>query len=333
MAFVPHPDFWQGAPKLEQVIVQFVADDAAQVNALKSGQTEVAAFLPYAELAGLKSLESAPLVKLPAGYKESWFFNLSAKGHPALQDVRVRQAIVMAINRDKLAQDLMFGLGKLPVTFWDGTPYAPTDAKPLPFDPEAAKKLLDEAGWTVGKDGIREKDGLKLRLRYVTTTRETRRQAQMQVTQMLQAVGVAVDLATFGGDLLFNSYADKGPLAMGQYDIAQWSLSPAYIFPEPGPEFISWRCADIPSAQNPAGRNWQGVCDPELDALFAQTAVMDIPARTAAFQRIALMLNSKVYWVGLWDDSDWWAVSKKVQNVKLSAANPFWNIYEWDMTP
>jgi peptide/nickel transport system substrate-binding protein len=271
-------------------------------------------------------------VQESSGYKESWFFNLSTnaktKGHPALQDPNVRKAIVMAVDREKIDKDLLLGRTKPAVTFWDDSPYADPSIQPIPFDKAGAEKLLDDAGWKKGADGIRAKGGVKLKLRYRTTTREVRKNTQVIVQQMLKDVGIDVELLNDSSDVFFNSYGDKGPVATGQYDIAEWSTSPAF----PDPDMVDFRCKEIPSDQNPAGSNWSFLCDKELDDLFnKETATVDATARTPIFFQIEKIIADKVYWVSIWDDPDWWAVSKNLVNVKFSGATPFWNVYEWDL--
>jgi peptide/nickel transport system substrate-binding protein len=250
------------------------------------------------------------------------------KGHPALQDANVRKAIVMAIDRDKICAELLNGLTKPAVTFWDGMPYADTTAKPIPFDKEAAKKLLDDAGWRAGPDGVRAKDGVPLKLRYVTTTREVRKNTQVIVQQMLKEVGIETELIDHSADVFFNGYGQDGPIATGQYDICQWSSQPAF----PDPDSRDWACNEIPSDESPAGTNWEFICDQELDALFTKsTAAVDPQARIELYKQISRMLNDKAYWASFWDDPDWWSISKKLLNVKLSGSTPFWNCYEWDL--
>jgi peptide/nickel transport system substrate-binding protein len=332
LIFTANPDFWLGKPKVDQVFIKIVPDDAAQIAALKAGDTDIGVFIAYSDMPDLEKLGTLDLVQESSGYKESWFFNLSTgpktKGHPALQDPNVRKAIVMAVDREKIDKDLLLGRTKPAVTFWDGSPYADPSIQPIPFDKAGAQKLLDDAGWKVGADGIRAKGGVKLKLRYRTTTREVRKNTQVIVQQMLKDVGIDVELLNDSSDVFFNGYGDKGPIATGQYDIAEWSTSPAF----PDPDMIDFRCKEIPSDQNPAGSNWSFVCDKELDDLFnKETATVDAAARTPIFFQIEKIISDKVYWASVWDDPDWWAVSKNLQNVKFSGATPFWNVYEWDM--
>lgn len=332
LIFQANPNFWLGKPKIDQVFIKIVPDDAAQLAAMKAGETDFGVFINYQDMPDIEKMGTFNLVVAQSGYQESWFMNLSTdpktKGHVALQDVNVRKAIVMAVDRDKIIKDLMGGRTKVSATLWEGTPYSDPSAKPLPYDPEGAKKLLDDAGWKVGSDGIRAKGGVKLKLRYVTTTKDVRKNTQVLVQQMLKDVGVEVELINHSSDVFFASYAEKGPVSIGQYDIAEWSTVPSY----PDPDFVSWLCKEIPSDKNPSGTNSQFFCDKELDALFAkQATTVDPAARTPIFYDIAKIVNDKVYWSSMWNDPDWWAVSKNMVNVKISGATMFWNAFEWDI--
>ncbi len=332
LIFQANPNFWLGKPKLDQVFIKIVPDDAAQLAAMKAGDTDFGVFISYEDMPDIEKMGTFNLVVAQSGYQESWFMNLSTeaktKGHPALQDVNVRKAIVMAVDREKIIKDLLGGRTKVSATFWEGTPYADPNAKTLPYDKAGAEKLLDDAGWKKGADGIRAKGGVKLKLRYATTTKDVRKNTQVLVQQMLKEVGVDVELINHSSDLFFAGYADKGPIAMGQYDIEEHSTVGAF----PDPDFASWLCKEVPSDKNPSGTNNQFFCDKDLDALFAKEATtVDPAARTPIFFQISQLVNDKVYWSSMWNDPDWWAISKNMQNVKISGATMFWNSYEWDI--
>jgi peptide/nickel transport system substrate-binding protein len=329
LIFVANPSFWLGKPKVDQIFFKIVPDDAAQIAAIKTGDTDIGTFISASDVPELQKIDTIDVVREQSGYRESWFFNLSnrkdkTKGHPALQDVNVRKAIVMAVDRDKIVKE--FSLAPPPVTFWDGTPYGNPDLKPIPYDPEGAKKLLDDAGWKVGADGIRAKGGVKLKLRYITTDKEIRKNTQVVVQQMLKAVGIDTVLINNTGDVIWATYDQGGPVATGQYDIAEWSDG---AFPDPDTAY--WLCKEIPSDENPAGVNQWFICDEELDKLFTQQATADTKTRIDLFHQIGKLMYDKVYWISLWDDQDLWTVSKKLQNVRFSGATPFWNCYEWDI--
>jgi peptide/nickel transport system substrate-binding protein len=327
--FVTNPKYWGAKPKIEEITVRFVPDDAAQVAALKNGDGLLGAFIAYSDIPDLQKA-GLQVLQVNSGYDEGIYFYLDPqKGHPALQDVRVRQAIAMAIDRPSISKDLLLGLTKPAATDWDNTPYVDPSLKPYPFDAAQAKKLLDEAGWLVGADGIREKNGVKLELKYGTTTREIRQDTQAVVQQQLKDVGIKVDLLNYESDTFFNGYDKQGPAATGLLDMYQYSqVSTAF----PDPDIAEWLCSEIPTADSPAGTNWSAVCDKDLDALFQlQATQIDFAARQQTFYKITKMIFDKAYWIGLWQDPDQWAISSKLTGVKISGVTPFYNITEWQV--
>ena len=328
--FVASDNYWLGKPKIDEIFMRFVPDDASMLNAMKAGDGNLAAFPPYSDIPAYQKA-GLNLVTEPSGFNESWFFLINKdKGHPAMLDVRVRQAIAMAFDRVKLNQDLHYGLTKVPASYWDALPF--WNNPPMqnyPYDPEGAKKLLDEAGWVVGTDGVREKDGKKLVLRYGTTIREDRQNVQAIAQQELAAVGIKLDLASYESDVFFADFANNGPAATGQVDIQEWSDAPAF----PDPDIFYWLCSEIPTTEKPSGQNSFYLCDPELDALIEQQASqLDVTERQKTIEKINQIFHDKVYWLGLWQDPDIWVFDSKLQNVKFSGVTPLFNIMEWDMT-
>ena len=326
LRFVRNDKYWGKKSNLDQIFIRIVPDDASQVAALKAGDADLGIFIAYPDIPPLEQA-GVKIVSVNSGYSEGWFFNLGDKGNPALKDVRVRQALAIAIDRDKIAKDLLLGKTKPGASLWDKMPYVDPSLKPYAYDPAKAKQLLDEAGWTLGADGVREKDGVKLDLRYGTTTKDVRQSAQAIIQQMLADVGVKVDLLNYDSDIFFASYADKGPTYSGDLDIYEWSDVPTAF---PDPDIAYWLCSEIPSDKNPQGLNAEFICDKKLDELFQlQTTQVDLNQRVATFHEITKLMYDQVYWLSLWLDPDIWALSNRLGNVKLSGSTPFYNIGEW----
>jgi peptide/nickel transport system substrate-binding protein len=326
--FVRNDKYWGAKAKLDEIFIRIVPDDASQVAALKTGDGDLGIFIAYPDIPPLEQA-GVKIVSVASGYSEGWYFNLGDKGHPALKDVRVRQALAYALDRDKVAKDLLLGKTQPGATLWDKSPYVDPSLKPYPYDPEKAKQLLDEAGWKLGADGVREKDGVKLDLRYGTTTKEVRQSMQAVAQQMLAAVGVKVELLNFDSDIFFATYGDKGPTYSGELDIYEWSDVPTAF---PDPDIAYWLCSEIPSDENPQGLNAQFLCDKDLDGLFQlQTTQVDFNARVDTFHKITKLMYDQVYWLSIWLDPDIWAVGKRLDNVKLSGSTPFYNVAEWDL--
>ncbi len=329
--FVRNENFFDEPAKLDGVFVRIVPDDAAQTAALLAGEGDIAYFVSPSDAVQLEDA-GVQVIWVPAGYNEGWFFNLDPEtGHPAIQDVNVRRAIAMAVDRDRINQDLRLGFNYTPASFWEGLPYQSPDLKPIPYDPVMAAQLLDEAGWVDSNgDGTRDKDGVELVLRYATPPKQVRMDTQVVVQQMLAEVGVGTILENPSYDIFWNSYGSGGPIATGQFDFAQWSSAPDG-FPDPDPE-DDFLCAGIPTPESPEGANWTHYCDPEVDALFRQQAVTtDYDARVAIFHQITELMAEDVVWLGIWTDPDNYPVSARMRNVKISGATPFWNSFEWDI--
>ena len=264
LAFEANPNYWRGAPKLDKLFIRIVPDDEAQMAALATGDADVGVYLTAADKPDIDAMGNVELVSVSSGWVESWFFNIISEelgaanglqpGHVALQDKRVRQAIAMGMNRQLIIDELFYGLYEIPGTFWYDSPYENPDIDPWPFDPEAAMALLDEAGWIDSNgDGTRDKDGVELVIQYSTTAGNVNREATgVLAQQMLSEIGVGVEILNYSYDVIWNSFGDGGPVALGQYDIAEWSTIPA-DFPDPNDP--GWLCDEIPSEDNPYGAN------------------------------------------------------------------------------
>jgi len=328
--FVANENYWLGRPVLDEIFVRFVPDDASQVAALKAGDGDFGTFFAYENVPELEAA-GIKIIAATSGYNEGWYIYMHPeKGHPAMQDVKVRQALAYAFDRFSLNEDLNLGLTVPAATMWDLTPYVDPSIQAYPYDPEKAKQLLDEAGWVdTNGDGVRDKDGVELVLAYGTTTREVRKDTQAVAQQQLAEVGIKVDLLNYESDLFFSGYAEGGPPLIGDLDISQFSTVTEF----PDPDSFDFLCINIPTDENPSGTNYNGYCDPELDALFQKQATqVDYAERQQTFYQISKLIFDKAYWIGIWQDPDLYGISSKLQNVKISGATPFFNVMEWDLS-
>jgi peptide/nickel transport system substrate-binding protein len=328
--FVRNENYWGDAPLIDEVFFLFVPDDASQVAALLAGDGDVGTFIAVSDVPTLQDA-GITIVTQPSGYNEGLFFLVNEEiGHPALMDVRVRKAIAMGIDRESINQDLLLGLTQVPASFWDALPYY--NDPPLenyPYDPAAAAALLDEAGWVDSNgDGVRDKEGVELELVYATTIREIRQDTQAVIQQQLAEIGIAVEIPSYDADLYFSGYGD-GPAASGEVDIMEWSDGP--IFPDA--DVYYWLCSEIPSDEYPDGTNWFFLCDQELsDLVELQSTQVNAEERQQTISRINQIFYERVYWLGMWQDPDIWAVGSQVLNFQVSGVTPFYDIIAWDLT-
>jgi peptide/nickel transport system substrate-binding protein len=335
LSFVANPN-WIHPPRLAQIDFRFAAEDTAREALVASGAADIGTSLTADQVGRLAASGTAGAVALPVGFDEALFLNVNPDtAHPAMLDANVRAALALATDRFSIVRELLDEtLNPVNAGFWDSTPpYGPhPNLQPYPYDPEFARALLDEAGWVDSDgDGTRDKDGVELVLRYITTQREIRQTVQARVQEQWAAVGIGAELVTYPSSVFWNTYDGGGPQAQGLYDVAQWSQ--AGRFPDPEASY-TWRCDEIASAANPDGNNWQGYCSPALDALLREQAVtLDLAARVALYHRIEVILYDEVLYIGLWRDPDVWSVSHRLAGLRPSGVTPLWNAHEWTVQP
>jgi peptide/nickel transport system substrate-binding protein len=185
--------------------------------------------------------------------------------HPILGDVKVRQALDCAIDRKAIVDKLLFGKAKAGTTEiphgWASNP----DIKPVAYDPEKAKKLLDDAGWKPGADGIRAKGDQRLRLKITTTTgNKLREMVQQVLVDQMKKVGVELYIENVPSSVLFGSWANDADRKKGRYDIMMYTTGPGI---DPHQQFEGYfHSKNIPTEANGgSGYNYTRHRDAELD--------------------------------------------------------------------
>jgi peptide/nickel transport system substrate-binding protein len=330
--FVRNPNYWLGASRLDEVFVQIVPDDASQTAALIAGDADLGTFPPLSDVPRLQAA-GLEILTINSGYAEGWFFDYRETALPGALDLKVRQAVAMAIDREAINRDLLQGLSVPANTLWDaleGAGYVSPDIVPWTYNPEGAKQLLEEAGWTdTDGDGIREDAaGNKLVLRHGTTTREIRQDVQAVAQQMLRQVGIDLQISNYESGYFFSSYTDGSPCALGELDIMEWSDTTGSF---PDPDHYYWLCSELPDEESPWGANYFG-CDEVLDELFQrQIVTIDPDERAAIVREITQYIHDQVYWYGIWVDPDYWVVGKRLTGYQFSGITPFYGILEWDI--
>jgi peptide/nickel transport system substrate-binding protein len=149
----------QGPARFRRLVTRIIPDASTRVAALEKGEIDVVDQVPPVAVRNLRAnSDISVIIGDVSGIPLSFLFNLSKA---PLTDVSLRRAFIHAVNRPQIVQKVLFGTSKAafgPITpttpgYWAGV------EQMYPYDPERARKLLDEAGWKPGSDGIRVKDG------------------------------------------------------------------------------------------------------------------------------------------------------------------------------
>lgn len=167
MVLEVNESYWGVKPTIQRVVFEEITDEQTRVLSILSGRSHVVLNIPVTSLDQFKSNTEATLLAAPAANTQTVYLNLKK---PQFADVRVRQALSWAVNREELVTLAAEGQS-FPVATWLSSNPAYEEARNAvysKFDRDQAGKLLDEAGWSLGADGIRYKDGKPLTLRLMT---------------------------------------------------------------------------------------------------------------------------------------------------------------------
>ena len=266
-------DGYYGTPaKIDKINVKFVPSQDALIAALQAGDVDVADALAEPQLPALAKLEpKVKTVTKALGRFEVYFFNMDPKLGPAwMQDVNMRKAIALGIDRPTIVQKLLGGRTTVPNGPWTNTPWENKDLKAWPYDPTQAKKILDDAGWKPGADGIRAKtvDGKQARLSFThqtTAGNSLREDTQLLIQQNMRDIGVEMIIKNSPTLQLFASYQDGGAIYTGKWEMYGQFMD---YFPDPDPK-DAMDCAGI-NTDTTKGNNVNRVCDKDLEALVRQ---------------------------------------------------------------
>ena len=214
-----NPDYYGEAPKMKQVTILFMEEDAAFLAA-QAGQVDVAyTSATYSdqnidgyELAAYETVDNRGfnLPAVPEGTDEEG----RQTGNDFTSDVRVRRAINLGIDRQEMIDHVLNGYGSPAYSVCDQLPWY-SEASEVAYDPKEAGKLLDEAGWRMGADGVREKDGVKASLNLLFSAGDSVRQALVEdFADQMEELGIVCTTEGVGWDTAYDR-ALADPLLWG----------------------------------------------------------------------------------------------------------------------
>ena len=203
-----NPDYYGEAPKMKRVTILFMEEDAAFL-AVQAGQADLAyTSATYADQSpagyGLLSCESV----------DNRGINLPTEGNPVTAELAIRRAINIGIDREEMIQNVLNGYGTPAYSVCDKLPWY-NAASQVAYDPDEAIGLLEEAGWVLGDDGVRVKDGVRAQLNILYSTGDSVRQAlAADLSNQLAELGISCTVEGVGWDTAYDR-ALTTPLVWG----------------------------------------------------------------------------------------------------------------------
>ncbi len=305
ISYEANQDYWKGSPKIDKLNIKIV--DASQVLAgLQSGEIDIThhtlTAIPQKDYQSLEALENVDVVYGAPITNQSAFIQTAN-----IKDARVRQALVYAIDRQKLVDELLQGHGEVVDGFLSSaSPFFDDSLSVIPYDPEKAKALLQEAGW----------DGSQT-LRFYVNSGDTTfvNGAQVLVAQWAE-VGIKVEVQTVDLATLMTIAGST------DYDImaVQYTYAPVDPYPD-----IDWLL-------NGEG-SWTGYISDEIKTALADAQkTSDVDEITKLYSIVDKKVQEDVPMFSVYIISAQGAVSKRIKGAQPSAYGFFNDVQNWDIS-
>ncbi|WLD95361.1 peptide-binding protein [Alkalihalobacillus sp. AL-G] len=311
-------NYYKGRPYLDSITYKIVPDANALMAQLAAGDVHEAA-VQSPDLATAKDLEEKGKIQLSTNLSLGYTYIGWNQKNELFQDVKVRQALTMAIDREAIIGAVLNGDGE--IAHAPSSPlswaYNPDVAK-FNFDVEKAKALLEEAGWTPGDDGILQKDGKRFSFELKTNQgNKAREQIATIVQQQLKQIGIEVQPKI----MEWSAFIEDVTAPNWNYDacILGWSLSA-----DPDPTDL-WH-----SKEREQGLNFVHFSDPELDKLMEQnTKELDQEKRKEIIAEIQSGIAEQQPYTFLYYPNDHYALDAKLRGHVHHPSSEFYMIEKW----
>jgi peptide/nickel transport system substrate-binding protein len=287
--FAANKDYWKGAPKIDEAILEIYQNQDTMAMDLKSGALDVAVELPAPQFDALKN--EPGITAKPALFRYfvelamNVYDNDNSQANPVLRDLKFRQAISWAVDKQKIIDTALSGYGSVGQSiigpFTDGA-WTPPPEETFGYDMAKAAQLLDAAGYTDSNgDGTREdKNGKPIELRLWSRSESPDQQrAGKLIAGSFEELGLKIVLSVQNDGQINNGiYAYKGDIYAPDYDMFIWGWGGTA---DPGYQLGSFLTSQI--------EWWNDACwaNAEYDSLYdQQDAEMDWPTREQQVQRM-----------------------------------------------
>lgn len=305
-----NPHYWKdGLPKLDQIRVRFIPGTAGQRASLERGETDLQLDLTTADFRFVKDLSNYSVEQTPI---HAWWMFWINNDDAILRDPEVRQALAYAVDKSLITETVMGDIvdpqyAVLPRSHWAHNP----DVAKYAFNPERARELLENAGWTLSSNGVRTKDGERLSIEILNIAGQAERRQVIQIVQsQWRDVGVDVSIREID--------AANFPPTMSQGD---YQVAYGWFSEKQAPVFNLW-----------LGTNWQRYEDDEAFELLEQVPeTINREERKDLIQRFQAIVAEDVPILPLAPRAVLNAVNDRLRGYDPGLAGSLWNAETWSV--
>lgn len=304
ISYEANKDYWKGAPKIDKLNIKIV--DGSQLYAgLQSGEIDITqqtmSDIPQEDYESVEALDNVEVVYGSPVTNQSVF--IQTKNVP---DVKVRQAMLYAIDRQQILEELLNGHGEIVDGFLSSaSPFYDDSLTPVSYDPEKAKALLEEAGW----------DGSQTIRFYVNSGDSTFVNAASIIAAEWAAVGIKAEIQTVDFATLMSVAGTE------DYDVlaVQYTYAPVDPYPD-----VAWLLGGEGS--------WTGYSDDTLNEALTKSQLTSDPEETKElFSVVDKKVQEDVPMFSAYVISAQGAVSKRITGATPSVYGFFNDVQNWDV--
>ena len=317
-----NPTYYRERPLIDEIEVRFYPDPSTAAAALARGEVEGLLLGPSASQEDFDLLTSTDGLRAYTANRTAYTVLFLNNSQPPFDDKALREAVSLSININDVISELLGGRAvgaDSPIV--PGTWAYNPELEPVPHDQERARELLDEAGWKMTDDGVRQKEGTELRVSLMTDQDPLRIAIAERIAEQLAEVGIQLTVAPQGSADLVREF-----LVPHQYQAAIFGWDPG-ADPDPYP---AWHSSQV----GPEGRNLAGYQDADTDRIIEEARrTTNLDKRQARYYAFQQKFLEDVPSVLLYYPVFTYFVAEEIENLELGTlfepSSRFANASQW----
>ncbi len=319
-----NPEYWGEAigrgGHVDRIVFRLAQDPTTALQMLKAGQIDVLTDIRAVQWAKQMSSKSFEEKFNKFKFHTPQYSYIGWNGlRPFFADKRCRRAMTQLFNREEFAEKVLYGLSEvISGGLFFQSPYYDTSIKPWPYDPEAARRLLDEAGWVDHDgDGIRDKDGAKFEFTFsLPVESKDGEKIATLLKEELEKVGIIMHIEKQEWALFIERVHEKNFDATTLRWMSPWSVD----------LFQIWHS----SSAGPGGSNAISYNNPEVDQIAeALRSTFDEEERIKLCHRFHRIVHEEQPYTFLFCDAELMAVDKRFEGAQTFRIRPGYELLEW----